>query len=94
MGHKKGIGLSPLTNEVFLGKQNKEKGMWIGEKENITDDFLAVACQYFKEDTITGISCSNGEKNLFINVKDNKVGIEKAIKGLNKLLAKAEKNKK
>ena len=34
MSIKKGIGYSPLTEKIYLGKQNQEKGMWIGEKED------------------------------------------------------------
>lgn len=36
MSTKKGIGYSPLTERVYIGRQNRLKGTWIGEKEDIT----------------------------------------------------------
>jgi hypothetical protein len=83
MSFKKGIGYSPLTEKVYLGKQNKEKQMWVGEKEDITNDFISVAFQYFEENTIRRIG--DGEKhNLFINIPDTKEAKEKLIKKLSK----------
>lgn len=40
------IGYSPLTEKVYLGKANKEKGLWVGDKKEITDDYLQVLFQY------------------------------------------------
>jgi len=82
---KNGIGYSPLTDKVYLGKQNKEKGMWIGEKQDITNDFLAVAHAYFSENTSRIVRCGK-DSNIFFNVKNDKDSIEKAIKSLTKLL--------
>ena len=47
MAQKNGIGYSPLTDKVYLGKQNTEKRIWIGEKKEITNEFLAVASEFF-----------------------------------------------
>lgn len=69
MATKNGIGYSPLLDKVYLGKQNKEKRIWTGEKEDITNQFLDVAFAYFEENTIRNIGSSNGKENLFINVK-------------------------
>lgn len=69
MATKNGIGYSPLSDKVYLGKQNKEKRIWTGEKEDITNQFLDVAFAYFEENTIRNIGSSNGKENLFINVK-------------------------
>lgn len=82
---KKGIGYSPLTDKVYLGRQNKEKGLWIGEKEDITQQFLHVSFQYFEESTVRTISTGN-KKNLIINVVKDKKGIESAINRLQKEL--------
>lgn len=82
MATKNGIGYSPLTERVYLGKQNKEKGMWVGEKTDITDDFLRVSHEFFKENTCRIVNCSNGESNIFINVKNDKEHIQKAINKL------------
>ncbi len=88
---KKGIGYSPLTDKVYLGKQNKEKGMWIGEKEDITNEFLAVSMAFFEENTIRTIGSENSS-NLIFNVSNNKKGIENGIKTLQKELKKLETN--
>ena len=92
MANRNGIGYSPLTDRVYLGKQNKEKGMWVGDKVDITNDFLAVAHAYFEENTSRKVSCSKGS-NLFINVKNDKEGLEKMIKHLQKELDKLNKKK-
>ena len=84
MAVKNGIGYSPLTDKVYLGKQNTEKRLWIGVKKEITSDFLTVASEFFEENTIRDIGCSNGASNLFINIKNDKSSIEKVIKNLTK----------
>lgn len=87
MAIKKGIGYSPLTDKVYLGKQNTEKRVWIGDKKEITNEFIAVAFEYFEENTIRDIGSSNGNSNLFINVKNDRKGIEKVIRTLKNRLA-------
>ena len=86
MALKNGIGYSPLTDKVYLGKQNTEKRMWVGEKKEITNEFLAVASEFFEENTVRDISCSNGVSNLIINIKNDNTSIEKVIKNLTKRL--------
>ena len=83
---KKGIGHSPLTDRVYIGKQDKVKGMWIGDKEDITSQFIAVSLSYFEENTIREIGGSQGSKNLVINIKKDKSSIERVIKNLTKQL--------
>ena len=86
MSRRKGIGYSPLTDKIYIGQQDRKKGMWIGEKEDITNDWLNVAFQYFEENTVRNIGSSN-KQNLFINVKKDKESIEKVIKRLQKELS-------
>ena len=86
MATKNGIGYSPLSDKVYLGKQNTEKGMWIGAKQDVTSQFIEVSFAYFEENTIRRVGSSNGKENLFINVKNDKEGIEKIIKHLTKRL--------
>lgn len=43
----KGFGVSPLTNRIYYGTQNKEKGMWTGKKEDVTDDVIMAVYQWF-----------------------------------------------
>lgn len=84
MAVKNGIGYSPLTDKVYLGKQNTEKRIWVSHKTDITNDFLAVASEFFEENTIRDIGSSDGASNLFINIKNDKESIEKVIKNLTK----------
>lgn len=86
MSAKNGIGYSPLTEKVYLGKQNQEKGLWIGEKKDITNQFLDVVYFYFEEGTIRTIKTNDGKENLFINIQNDKESIEKIINHLNKSL--------
>jgi hypothetical protein len=89
---KNGIGYSPLSDKIYLGKQNTEKRMWVGnDKKDITDEFLAVAHEFFQENTIRSINCTNGNTNLFINIKKDKKSIKKVIKNLNKMLKEFDK---
>jgi hypothetical protein len=83
MSRRKGIGYSPLTDKIYIGQQDRKKGMWIGEKEDITNDWLNIAFQYFEENTVRNIGSSD-KQNLFINVKKDKESIEKVIKRLQK----------
>lgn len=86
MSIKKGIGYSPLTEKVFLGKQNQEKRIWIGEKEDITSDFINVMFQYVEPNTQRTIETASGLKtNIFLNIKYDKESIVKAIKYFEKL---------
>ena len=94
MAVKNGIGYSPLTDKVYLGKQNTEKRLWVGDKKDITNEFLAVASEFFKENTVRDIGRSNGESNLFINIKNDKSSIEKVIKNLTKCSLRANLRQK
>lgn len=90
MATENGIGYSPITEKVYLGRQNKNKQMWIGDKKDITNDFLAVSFAFFPPNTIRDIGSSDGSSNLFLNVKNDKKSIERAIKGLTKKLKEIE----
>jgi len=86
MANQNGIGYSPLTEKVYMGKQNIEKRIWVGEKKDITNQFIAVAFEYFEPNTTREIDSSNGMTNIFANVEKTEKGINKMIKHLNKLL--------
>ena len=43
----KGFGVSPLTNTIYYGTQNKEKNMFTGKKEDVTDDAIMAVFQWF-----------------------------------------------
>lgn len=85
MSTRKGIGYSPLTDKVYLGRQDRVKGMWIGDKEDITNDFLRVSAEYFSKNTVRTVNVSNGTKEIFIHCGDSKAEIESVIKYLKSL---------
>ena len=84
MATKTGIGYSPLSDKVYLGKQNTEKRMWVGEKSDITSDFIAVSLEYYEENTIRSVGSTSGNMNLIINIKNDKESLERTIKNLYK----------
>ena len=43
----KGFGVSPLTNTIYYGTQNKDKNMFTGKKEDVTDDVIRAVFQWF-----------------------------------------------
>ena len=54
------LGYSPLTEKIYLGKQNKN--VWVGEKRDITNEFLQVMEQKFPINTIQNISINGINK--------------------------------
>ena len=84
MATKNGIGYSPLTEKIYLGRQDTKNRIWVGEKKDITNDFLAVSSEYFAENTIRDIVCNTGSSNLFINIKNEPKYIKGVIKNLTK----------
>ena len=43
----KKMGVSPITNTIYYGKVNKEKGMWVGDREDVTDMAIAAVFEWF-----------------------------------------------
>lgn len=82
MSTKKGIGYGILSGKVYLGNQNREKGWFVGEKEDITDDFLNVAHQYFEIGTVRTIDFKDGTADLYCHIAKDDVSIDKLIKHL------------
>lgn len=55
----KGFGVSPITNTIYYGTQNKEKHMWTGNKEDVTDEAIAAVYEWF----MGNMEDSEGEKS-------------------------------
>lgn len=84
MSIKKGIGYSPLSDKIYLGKQNKEKGLWVGDKEDITSDFLTVLNQYIPKDTSRNMVLKNtNENSVIIHIDMEEESIRNTLKFLN-----------
>jgi hypothetical protein len=65
------LGYSPLTEEIYLGKTNPKKpNEWLGDKKNITNNFIQVMLQKFEPNTETTIK-AGGEPKYKIIVIDN-----------------------
>ena len=43
----KGFGVSPITNTIYYGTQNKEKRMFTGKKEDVTDEAIGAVFEWF-----------------------------------------------
>ena len=43
----KGFGVSPITNTIYYGNLDKEKHMWTGKKEDVTDEAIAAVYEWF-----------------------------------------------
>ena len=36
------LGVSPIDGTIYAGKLNKDKTMWVGEKQDVTEDAIRV----------------------------------------------------
>ena len=43
----KGFGVSPITNTIYYGMQDPVKHMWIGKKEDVTNEAIAAVYEWF-----------------------------------------------
>ena len=43
----KAMGVSPITNTIYYGNVNEEKGLWVGEKKDVTDMAIASVFEWF-----------------------------------------------
>ena len=41
------MGVSPITNTIYYGNVNEEKGLWVGEKKDVTDMAIATVFEWF-----------------------------------------------
>lgn len=87
MTTKKAIGYSPLSKKIYLGRMNKEKGMWIGVKEDITQDFVNVLVQYLKHDELKELKKIDSEKveEYVLKVKNTKEDLLKISEAFKKM---------
>lgn len=49
MSARAGLGFSPLTGRVYWGRSNGIN--WIGEKRDVTNEFIQIVLQKFGPDT-------------------------------------------
>jgi len=54
MDNKFHLGYSALTGNIYLGKQNGDH--WVGEKRDVTSEFIQVMLHKFEPNSIQNIS--------------------------------------
>lgn len=65
MSKIKTMGASPLTGQVFYGTLNTEKGMWVGQKLDVTDmAYKAVAESLMITDKVIIFTLNDGRELL------------------------------
>lgn len=52
----KDFGVSPITNTIYYGTVNKEKHMFTGNKEDVTDGAIRAVFEWFMGNMNNGIS--------------------------------------
>lgn len=92
MANQLGIGLSPITDKIYIGRQNKAKRMWVGRKTDFTDNFLDVMFQYLALDECREIVTENDNKeetkHFFLHFKDDKKSLQNAMRFIGQELKK------
>lgn len=43
----KTMGVTPVTNIIYYGNVNDEKGLWVGEKKDVTDMAIGAVFEWF-----------------------------------------------
>lgn len=43
----KTMGVTPVTNIIYYGNVNKEKGLWVGERKDVTDMAIGAVFEWF-----------------------------------------------
>lgn len=87
------LGISPMTEKIYLGKLNKAKTMWLAGKKDITNNFLDVLFQYLTLNDVREIVMENESTkklttHLFLHCEVTKDSLERNIQFLQKELEK------
>lgn len=43
----KTMGVTPVTNIIYYGNVNEEKGLWVGERKDVTDMAIGAVFEWF-----------------------------------------------
>ena len=43
----KTMGVTPVTNIIYYGNVNEEKGLWVGERKDVTDMAICAVFEWF-----------------------------------------------
>lgn len=47
MAREKGFGVSEIANKIYYGTKDTEKGVWIGNKKDVTDEAIFSVFAWF-----------------------------------------------
>lgn len=39
------LGMSPITGNVYVGRMSKDESHWVGDKTDVTEDYLRIEAQ-------------------------------------------------
>ena len=45
------LGVSPINGTIYAGKLNKDKTMWVGEKQDVTEDAVRVVFEKMMQES-------------------------------------------
>lgn len=80
------LGKSPITNTIYAGHLNKAGTQWIGEKQDVTEDFHNVMGQVIPLNGGFRIDNENGETFVFSQFPVTFDGITAALEMFNKMM--------
>lgn len=63
------IGLLPITKQIVIGRVNEAKGMWVGERTDVTNDAV-IAVGDFLLETEQSMSFAKDGKTYVISVAE------------------------
>ncbi len=65
------VACSPLTNAIYVGQVNDKKGLWVGDKQDVTMDCLIATIEHaLKFGAPIEIATPSGDVEFEITVKD------------------------
>lgn len=85
------LGYSPMTKKIYIGRQVEKQGYreWVGEKREITNEFLNVCVEYLQQPQILTNKITKKER-LFMQFTLTEENVKKTIDLLQKQLKELE----
>lgn len=65
----KTMGASPLTGTIYYGTLNTEKGMWVGNKTDVTDIACSAVAEHLMHKKISKVYGLKNGKELVLSVE-------------------------
>lgn len=71
------VACSPLTNNIYAGRANKDATAWSGEKHDVTSDVIGAIIQYVGAGNVISVN-ENGQPAYEITVRDIRTAAQAA----------------